>query len=247
MKRHHRTMLLPWTNKINYSQIVQNTARANLLAYWPMAEASGVVALDESGNSRPGAYTAVTLGSAGIGDGRTAASFDGSTSYNNVYTASLAGAFSGAEGSFSIWGKVASAGVWTDGINRRMILFQVDANNRVGINKAVANNEIDILYVAGGTSKSAGVTSFSPTGFFQIGLTWSASGDAVKLYVNGVQSGSTLTGLGIFAGALSLTQTIIGSLNTGAAAQVWSGLMADAAVWNTPLTSAQMLALATVP
>lgn len=216
------------------------------IAYWPMAEPSGAVALDESNNSRPGAYTAVTLGQAGIGDGRTSPLFDGTNSYNNVYTASLAGAFSGAEGSFLIWGKVNSAGVWTDGINRRMILFQVDANNRIGINKAVANNEVDWLYVAGGTSKSAGVTTFSPTTYFTIGLTWSKAADQIKFYVNGAQSGATVTGLGVFAGALSVTQTIIGSLNTGAAAQVWSGTMAHAAVWNTPLTAAQMAALAVV-
>jgi hypothetical protein len=246
MKRHHRAMLMPWTNKVNYTQIVQQTAAANLIAYWIMGESSGTVSLDSSGNGRVGAYTGVTLGATGIGDGQTAASFDGATSFNNVYGASLAAAFNGQEGSFSIWGKVSAAGVWTDGISRRMILFQVDASNRVGINKAVANNEVDILYVAGGTSKSTGVTSFSPTGFFQIGLTWSKAGDAVKLYVNGVQSGSTLTGLGTFAGALSSTQTIIGALST-AAAQVWSGSMAHAAVWSTPLTAAQMLTLATVP
>ena len=50
--------------------------------------------------------------------------------------------------------------------NRRIILFQVDTNNRVGLNKAVANNEIDYLYVAGATSKTGGITSFRrPAGF----------------------------------------------------------------------------------
>jgi hypothetical protein len=120
--------------------------------FWPMAESSGLVSLDESGNGRNGAYTGVVLGQSGPGDGRTAAFFDGSTSYNNVFSAGTSAAFNGQQGSFMIWGKVNSPSVWTDGITRRMILFQVDASNRVGIFKPVANNEIDCLYVAGGTT-----------------------------------------------------------------------------------------------
>lgn len=248
MKANRRALLMPWVSRDASFDYTNKVLTTGPIAYWPMAEASGAtVALDASGNSRTGAYTAVTLGQTGIGDGRTSPSFDGSTSYNNVYTASLAAAFSGAEGSFSIWAKVSGSGVWTDGVTRRIILFQVDASNRVGINKAVANNEVDILYVAGGTSKSAGVTSFSPTGWSHFGLTWSAGGNAVKFYLNGAQSGATLTGLGVFAGALSTTQTIIGSLTTGAAAQVWSGMLAHAAIWNSALSATQMLALATVP
>jgi hypothetical protein len=228
-----------------YASKVKAIAPANLIAYWPQAEAGGTTIVDESGNGRNGAYTGVTLGSAGIGDGRTAASYDGATSYGNVYGASLAAAFNGQEGTFAMWLKVSSAGVWTDGISRRAILFQVDANNRIGINKAVASNDVDWLYVAGATTKSGGVVSFSPTTFFHIGLTWSKAGDAVKFYVNGVQSGATQTGLGTFAGALASTQTILGSLST-TPAQVWSGLEAHVAVWNTPLSAAQMLVAATV-
>jgi hypothetical protein len=125
-----------------------------------------------------------------------------------------------------------------------MILFQVDANNRVGINKATASNELDWLYVAGGVSKTAGVTSFSPSGNFCTGLTWDKAGDAVKFYIGGAQSGVTATGLGVFAGALSSTQTIIGSLST-AAAQVWSGTMAYGAVFARTLSAGEMLSAAT--
>lgn len=233
----HGNASLRYTNKI---------LAMGPIADWPMAETGGVVSLDATNNGRTGAYTGVTLAQPGIDDGRPAASFDGVTSYNNVYTASLAAAFSGAQGAIVIWGKVQSAGVWTDGINRRMILLQVDASNRIGLNKAVANNEIDYLYVAGGTSKSAGVTSFSPVGFFCIGLTWDKTGDALKFYVNGVQSGATATGLGVFAGALSSTQTIVGALNTGATAQVWNGFLAHAALFARAPSGAEMLAAATV-
>ena len=236
MRHWKRALLLPLTNGVTYTAKIQALGP---IGYWPLAEASGSVALDESGNGRNGAYTGVTLGAAGIGDGRTAATFDGATSFCNVYSASLAAAFNGQEGSFTAWCKVSAAGVWTDGVARRVVLFLVDASNRVGLNKAVANNEVDWLYVAGGTSKTAGITPFSPTGYFHLGLTWSKAADQVIFYVNGAQQGPTVTGLGTFAGALSNTQTVIGSLST-TAAQVWSGQIAHVAVWARPLSAAEM-------
>jgi len=59
-----------------YGALVQSLGP---IAYWPMDEQSGTVAVDQSGNGRNGAYTAVTLGQPGMGDGRTAASFDASS------------------------------------------------------------------------------------------------------------------------------------------------------------------------
>jgi hypothetical protein len=220
------------------------------IAFWPMDEPSGSVAFDRSGNGRNGAYTGVTLGQPGPGDGRSAPSFDGATSYNNVFTPSLAAAFNGQQGSFLCWGKVNAPAVWTDGVTRRMILFQVDASNRVGIFKPVANNEIDMLYVAGGTALGAAKTSFNPIIWFHVGLTWDKSVNAgvgeVRFYVNGTVITPVSTGLGTFAGALSSTQTLLGSLNIGAAAQVWNGLMADGAVFNRALSAAEVLSAATL-
>lgn len=214
------------------------------IQYLTQTDLSGSVALDSSPFARNGAYTGVTLGQAGIGDGLTSAGFDGATSFDNAFSASLAAAFSGAQGSFVTWGAVANPGVWLDGVTRRIILFQVDANNRIGINKSASNNEVDWLMVAGGVSKSGGITSFNPLGFFSAGLTWDKANDQVKFYINGTQSGPTLTGLGVFAGSLSATQTIIGSLST-AAAQVWNGSLAHLATFNRTLSASEMLSSAT--
>lgn len=226
-----------------YTSKVKAIAPANLIAFWPMAETSGTTIVDESGNGRNGTYSNVTLGAAGMGDGRTAVSFNGTTSVGNVYSASLAAAFNGQEGSFSQWCRVSGAGVWTDGLIRRSLYFLSDSSNRVGMLKPVANNEIDCLYVAGGTAEGAGKTSFSPTGWFHLGLTWSKTADQMIFYVNGVAITPVSTGLGTFAGALSTTQTTIGSLSS-APAQVWSGDLGRVAVWTTPLSAAQMAALA---
>jgi hypothetical protein len=217
------------------------------IAYWPMDELSGSVAFDRSGNNRNGAYVGVTLGQPGI-DGRTAPSFDGAASYNNIFTPSLAAAFNGAAGSQIIWCKVSAPAVWLDGVTRRAMYMLVDASNRAGLFKPTTNSEIDCLYVAGGTSLGAAKTAFSPIDWFHLGLTWNKSANAgvgeMIFYVNGIAITPISTGLGVFAGSLSATQTIIGSLST-AAAQVWSGLLAHAAVFNRTLSAAEMLSAAT--
>ena len=51
-----------------------------------------------------------TLAQPGIGDGRGAASFDGVTSYNNIYSAALISAFNGAQGAISDLGQGAERG-----------------------------------------------------------------------------------------------------------------------------------------
>jgi len=215
------------------------------IGYWPMDEPSGSIAFDRSGNNRNGAYVGVTLGQPGIGDGRTAPSFDGATSYCNIYSASLAAAFNGAAGSQTIWCKVAGAGVWLDGVTRRAMYALVDASNRAGLFKPTTASEIDCLYVAGGTALGAAKTAFSPTGWFHLALTWNKVADQMILYVNSIAITPVSTGLGVFAGALSATQTIIGSLST-AAAQVWSGNLAHGALFNRTLSAAEVLAAATV-
>jgi hypothetical protein len=225
-----------------YGAKVQAIAPANLLAYWPLDELSGSVITDRSGSGRNGVYSNTTYGSPGP-DGRPCAGFNGTSSFGNLYSASLAGAFNGQEGSFSMWCRMANAGVWTDGVTRRALYFLVDASNRAGFFKPTTANEMDCLYVAGGTSLAAGKGTFSPTDWFHLGQTWSKSNNQMIFYVGGVAITPISTGLGTFAGALSAVQTILGSLST-TPAQNWSGFEADVAVWSTPLTAAQMAALA---
>lgn len=227
-----------------YTNEVKTIAPGNLIAYWPMAEASGSVAQDESGNGRNGAYTGVTLGQPGIGDGRTAASFDGTTSLNNVFSASLAAAFGSAEGSIALWAKVANVGVWSDATVRRFITLQVDANNRVFIEKVAGANTFGYNYVAGGTAKNRNRTT-TTTDWFHVALTWSKANDEVKAYFNGAQEGATLNALGVWVGTIVSTNTNVGA-NATTPTSVWSGFLAHAAIWNTPLSAAQVAALATI-
>jgi hypothetical protein len=219
---------------------VKTIAPANLIAYWPLSDLVGsTTAADESGNGRTGACTAVTFGQQGIGDGRRAASFDGSTSLCNVYSASLAGVFPTAEGTLEGW---FLCNDWADGVNRRTVIFQASSQNRIIFNKGSGANTANLTYIAGNVNKNIAIT-MSPTGFFHLALTWSVAADQVIGYLNGVQQGATLTGLGTWVGALAATTCVIGAGDT-APANVWSGRAAHVALWNTPLSAAQIAALA---
>jgi hypothetical protein len=228
-----------------YMDKVLSTQSGNLIGYWPMNEPSGTTAIDYSAEANNGAYTGVTLGQIGIGDGLTSTYFDGSDDLNDVYSSALNSDFDGGEGSLATWLKVNSASVWTDATNREAIFFYVDANNIIYLRKRSTNNVLRGLYTAGATGKTVDVTSVTDTGWIHLGVTWSASGDAFKLYYNGNQSGSTQTGLGTWAGNLKSDATRIGN-SGGYGGSPWHGYLAHTALWKTPLSATQMLALATL-
>lgn len=216
------------------------------IAYYPQAEPSGTTIGDESGNGRNGTYVGVTLGQPGIGDGRTAASYDGATSYGNIYSASLAAAFNGAEGSIITWERVANAGVWTEsGADRCSLAIGNGGSNTVRAMRGGANNQYLLQYSAGGTTRLIFAT-LSTTSWFQIALTWSKTADQFKAYLNGTQVGATQTGLGTWAGTLSNGETVIGAINTSPFL-AWFGSLAHTAIFNRALSAAEIASLAVVP
>lgn len=228
----------------SYRQRVLSVAPDARIAYWPMGEPSGAVAFD-TGVRFNGAYTAVALGQPGIGDGGACPSFDGAASFANIYSAGLSAVFGSAEGSALLWMKVSGVGVWTDGTTRRMLCLQVDGNNRVRFDRVTTNNRIDLAYSAGAVTKTVSITGLSTTDWLCLALTWSKSADQMKAYMNGVQQGATQTGLGVWAGVLASTATVLGAANT-TPANVWSGTLAHAALWARALSDAEVAELVRV-
>jgi hypothetical protein len=226
-----------------YSSKVLGTARANLLAYWPLGEATGSVAEDISGNSFDGSYTGVTLGQTGIGDGNTCPLFDGANDFVDIYSTGFRDAFNAAEGSAMIWGKVFNAGVWTDSTDRRALELQADPSNRIEVYKSTSNDKVAFRYEAAGTDEVQSF-AFGDVDWFHVAVTWSVLADEVIYYKDGSNL-VTRTGLGTWAGALSSVLTVIGASRNNAN-DPWYGYLAHCAVWSTPLTPTQILALATV-
>lgn len=206
-----------------YASKITNLFGGSIVSYLPLSEPSGSVAYDIGGRGLNGAYSNVTLAQPGIGDGRTAASFDGSTSLIDWYSAGLAAAFSGTLGGAGIWAKVSAAGVWTDATARYLFNLQVDGNNILSVRKHTVNNTLRFTGLGGGVGNVVDAV-LSPTAWFHIGLSWNDTANRIDCYVNGVSVGNTAS-LGTWAGALAATTTAIGSLNT-TPGSVWSGLLA---------------------
>lgn len=204
------------------------------LAYWPLNETSGTAIIDAAGAMPNGTYANVTLNNATGPDGVNGSPlFNGTTSLANIFSATLAAAFTGGPaGSISAWCKVAAAGVWTDGAFRYAINLPVDDNNYIHFRKSSVDGRLQSVYKAGGTVKDANATGISPTDWFHVAITWDknagASGE-LKGYLNGTQFGTTTTGLGTWSG--SIASAAIGSQTANNL--VWSGWLAHVAIWNT--------------
>jgi len=241
---------IPFIKGGSYSGKILGTAAANLIGYWPLWETSGATADNLEGTAaRDGAYTGVTLNSSTGPDGKPVPLFDGANDFVDIYSASLNTAFSGAEGTAAIWVKVSAAGVWTDSTARYPLTLKEDANNSVIISKFTTDNTIRFAYEANNVIEPVADTSIGgSTAWNHLAVTWSKSSGGtgeVKGYINGVQVGTTQQTLGVYAGELFINTTVIGAVSN-APASAWSGWLAHCAVWTTPLTLAQILALATV-
>ncbi len=238
-------VVLADVHRKRYFQKVLGLDRDNLIGYWPMGEASGGVAFDFSPEGNDGAYTGVTLGQPGIGDGKTCPLFDGSNDFNDIYSAGFNADFNGAEGTVFMWLKIATA-EWENGVFGYVTGLAVDVNNSIRIRKSSVNNRFDCDYIAGGTIKQVQLFVASPpTDWFSVAMTWSAAADKMIAYQDGVKVGTIQTDLGTWAGVLSSTLSTIGSQTTSAD-NALAGNIAHFAFWKTPLSAAKILKAATV-
>ena len=230
-----------------YLQKVQGIQRANQILYHPMNEPSGGVAIDYSPEGNNGAYTNVTLGEPGIGDGLTCPRFDGVSGYEAPWSAGLASDFDGTEGTFAIWAKVFNAAIWTNAIKEQVMAISADvANNYMNIVTSTVNNRMDVTYEANGVSNARSVIGLLTTGWMHWSLTWSVIADELKVYLDGVQQGATFNGLGTWVGPLINNNTVFGVLRIAAATSFWNGWLAHAVLWKIPLAQPDITNVATV-
>ncbi len=182
MPAKHNRIRVPWLKLlvVNRSVDYVNKVLATTpIAFWLLNEVSGNIAYDSSGNQRNGTYSNVTLNQSGVGGKRPSARFDGALSYLNIYSSSLASAFSSSAGSLMLWAKVYNSGVWTDGTLRVLCQLRADVNNFVQIRKTSTNNALSFMYVAGGTNSSVSGTTDSTKWICYV-MAWDKSSDEVK-------------------------------------------------------------------
>ena len=218
--------------ELAYSQRMLSLFAGSFVGYYPMWEASGLVATDISGNNRHGVYNGVILGQPGIGDGKTCPYFDGNADYNSL-PAAFRAAFNPLEGSAMVWFKDPSlaAGV------KSLMQFSVDANNIIYA-YVEATNQISCRYRAGAVTDV--VTIFPATNVWShLALTWSVAADQFKAYLNGSLIG-TATTLGTWAG------TIVEAYFGYASTNCFTGNLGRGIILNRAATPAEVLKAATV-
>ena len=238
----NRTFGLGWGEPAygyNYAEKILALFGSSIVSYLPLWELSGTVADDISKNGNNGAYTAVTLNNQGIGDGHSAASFDGSTSFTNIYSAALAAGVNAAEITLMAWAKVANAGVWTDGTARHILRLNRSDTSVIMIRRSSTNNQVQAELRGGAGAVHDINSALSSLAWFHMALTVSESADAMKSYINGQQSGSTVTGLNASGGVLNSAGANIGAQETPPVL-VWSGNLAHALLLNRAASPAEI-------
>jgi hypothetical protein len=229
-----------------YIERVMAVKPNKLLAYWPLDEQTGTVAVDRTGYGHNGVYVACTLGQPGIGDGLGCPSFNGSSSLVNVYSVDLRDRFVGTQGTVLCWAQVGSASVWSDSTNRGAVNLADAANNNIiRISRHSDNNKFGGAWLAGGSARYLySATYGGRLGWMCTVVRWTGAGAGAQLMVDGVQS---VTGAkpGTWSGTLASTKMCIGGFDTGPTS-IWSGQLAHCAIWSEYLTNTEVQHLAQI-
>ena len=216
------------------------------IAYWPLNEVSGTTAACLVNAAQNGTYSsdvsAMGIGT-GIGDGNTAVYFDGANDYVNILTATMTAAFGKLTGTFMIWGKVNAVGIWTDGAQHYLAQLRADANDYFVMAKAVANNRLIHTYRAGGVSEILLEDAVSTTAWSCHVVTWDKTGTGNAISYRDSTPINTLAIANNWTA--NLTLAVIGAQNV-VPNNAWHGWLAHCALWDRPLSVAEITALAAV-
>ena len=223
-----------------YSSKVLSIEPANLIGYYPMDEREGSVAFDRSGKDNHGAYTGVTLGQPGIGDGSTCPFFDGVEDVLDVETAGFKADFNGLEGALLLLIKIDASGTWTDGSPRYVAIIRGDTENEMQILKN-ANNSIRVLYKADNTTIFKDYAT-SRVDWFQVGMTWSDGGNIWTPYVEGAILIDSIAPATWQTAAGTIDRALFGA-SDGGPSNPWKGYQSHAAIWDIPITAEQVACL----
>lgn len=226
----------------SYIEKVLLTQKSGLIGYWPLYEESGTSAIDLSGNG----YNATTASLARGWNDRRMLALDGGKCAQFDGTSSAVD-FSGAqtsepttEGSASIW--VATPENVLSGTTAMQIFkMGVDANNYMDLTFDTTAYQFKADYKAGGTSKSITKKVYNENAnaalpqWHHFVATWSATGDALNFYVDGVAQ-TAASSLGTWAGSMDTDLMCLGTSAYATPADQFTGWLAHFALW-TPILS----------
>jgi len=230
---------------LNYRSKVRGVHPEWFAGYYPLDERDKDWAncYDWSTQGNHGTYTGVKLREGMGADGtRNAPLFNETTSVIDLYSAAFVADASTTEFSVAGWCKVLDNSVWSDSTVRRILTIGATATtNTIILEKTATANTLRAAYIAGSTTSSVSPTVYESldyhTQWFHFGMTVSALDDAMIVYLNGVQTGTTQSTLGTWSGAIATAICVIGAEDT-TVANPWKGWLQHVAVWNETLSAA---------
>lgn len=204
------------------------------LWYARLGEASGTTMVDSSGNGHNGTYSNVTLGTAGLvtGDSNTAATFNAVSSECNVPNGSWMNTPSVTYECIIKSSHLSAYHVFMcrDSNTTRGGMFRTTPSGKLEME--IRNNSGTLYTVTGTTTLTTGTK-------YHVAVVFDSAANTLKMYLNGVQEGSTVTTSGT---AFSNTLPIELGVYAGAGLYWWNGVLDEAAYYGTALSAARIAA-----
>ncbi len=165
-----------------------------LIGYWSFDEATGTIAHDFSGRGNAGALTGGPIWTPGKSG--TAVLLNGSSDYVNI--TSIIGEFNVDKGTLSTWIKITPAAT----LEKEVLNIRADGNNEIEMTDFDGIGGLNFRFKYRTLTINSTDISDDNT-WHMVTMTWDTTADQFKAYVDGVQTGSTQTTLGSWAGAIT--------------------------------------------
>ena len=198
----------------NYTSKLIDKFGSHIIGLWGLQEESGTTAIDSSGKNNSAALVGtITHQQSGIESFKSTKIIpSGATGGINLYSSGFNSLFSGAEGFVNMWVKADANSSWITN-NKTLFTFYVDENNQIVFKvytDAAGTSMFILYYIAGGVNKSISTIPLYGTRFWNLGIRWSKSNDALDIFINGVKQ-KTVSGLGTWVGTLDASSNYAAS------------------------------------
>lgn len=189
-----------------------------------------------------GAITGATVGQAASPRIGKAYLFDGVNDVIDIATTELNSLINPLAWTVIVFGKVSGAGVWTDGVNRRLIaLRHPTIAALIDLAKDTPNNNLIYTVYADGISRSVITTTSTTDWFVYVAC---ANNHSIRTYLNGVANASVPNDASFIPYNFGSPKTNIGAYLSNTGANPWSGWISRVAYLRAEITASEALRLA---
>ena len=215
---------------MTYHLRVLTTVPKNMVAYWRLNESSGVTAHDSSPQMMHGTAQHVTWNQPGIGDGYTAAGFDGQSGLIDLFSASFQNAFDANEGTLMCWFR--NTRTTGQGVLFRVGQFRAQWENGNLVLARIEGNHVQVI-----------ARPVPDTGWHALGLSWSVQTNTLVAYLDGHEFKKEQANVAATIQPVNEGEACLGAADTSGQTP-WQGAIAHVALWNRALDRHAIIGLA---